>query len=508
MEAPDWQADAAAQALYDCAPCGLLLTDDDGLLLRVNSTFCAWLGMDCDALVGKRRFQDLLTMGGRIFHQTQWAPLLRMQGSVAEVKLEIAREGGTPLPMVMNAIRREHDGQWVHELALFIARDRHAYERELLSARKRAEQLLEEQRAARDALALAETRLRMALDAGSLHVWELVPETSERRFAPGVALLLGRPSPGPVTFEEYQAAMEPEDVEPALQALERAVDNPGTTYRATYRINGEDGMQRTVLATGRALALDGGEALRVFGVLQDISELVTQRAAAEDRALFAEQMVGIVSHDLRNPLSTIRMGSDVLTMMGVPGRQQQVLDNIHRASGRALRLINDLLDFTRTRLGQGLALDRQPIDLHATVAAQVQELAQAHPQARIQHHGMGEGGCVADPDRLSQLVGNLVSNAVAYGSAETPVTVSTATDRESFVIAVHNLGEPIPRSLRESLFRPMVRGSDGGAEGRSVGLGLYIVSEVARAHGGTVELESAAGSGTTFTATMPLAPVA
>ena len=97
---------------------------------------------------------------------------------------------------------------------------------------------------------------------------------------------------------------------------------------------------------------------RVFGVLQDISELTAQRAAAEDRALFAEQMVGIVSHDLRNPLSTIGMGAEVLSMMGVPERQQPVLDNIQRASKRALRLINDLLDFTRARLGQGLALDR------------------------------------------------------------------------------------------------------------------------------------------------------
>ena len=94
--------------------------------------------MACEALVGKCRFQDLLTVGGRIFHQTQWMPLLRMQGSVAEVKLDITREGATPLPMVMNAIRRERGGAMVHEIALFIAKDRHAYERELLAARASA----------------------------------------------------------------------------------------------------------------------------------------------------------------------------------------------------------------------------------------------------------------------------------------------------------------------------------------------------------------------------------
>ena len=70
-------------ALYEHAPCGLLLTDDDGLVLRANATFCGWMGVECGALVGRRRFQDLLTVGGRIFHQTQWMPLLRMQGSVS-----------------------------------------------------------------------------------------------------------------------------------------------------------------------------------------------------------------------------------------------------------------------------------------------------------------------------------------------------------------------------------------------------------------------------------------
>ena len=161
MRGSDCDAGASVKALYDRAPCGLLVTDDDGLVLRVNTTFCNWLGVEPSALVGKRRFQDLLTMGGRIFHQTQWAPLLHIQGSVGEVKLDVAREAGPPLPMVMNAIRRMREGVMVHELALFIAKDRHAYERELLAARKLAEKLLSEQGAARDSLEVVVERLRL-----------------------------------------------------------------------------------------------------------------------------------------------------------------------------------------------------------------------------------------------------------------------------------------------------------------------------------------------------------
>lgn len=492
-------------ALYEHAPCGLLVTDDDGLLLRANATFCRWLGVEPAALVGQRRFQDLLTVGGRIFHQTQWMPLLRMQGSVAEVKLDIAREGTSPLPMVMNAIRRRHGDATFHEIALFIATDRHAYERELLAARKRAEELAATQQAGREALGLAEARLRMALDAAALHVWELDPATMERRFDPGVALLLGRPVAGPVTGEDYFGAIDPTDRERALQALEHMLESPGRTYRAQYRLNGDDGVQRVVLSTARGEGPEDGPVQRVVGVLQDITELSAQRAAAEDRALFAEQMVAIVSHDLRTPLATIRMGGSVLKMLDLPERYRPLVGNIERATARALALINDLLDFTRARLGRGLAITRQPIDLHATVATQVAELAQAYPQSRIEHRRHGDGRCEADPGRLGQLVGNLVSNAVAYGREGTPVLVTTSADDRDCSIAVRNEGEPIPEALRDSLFQPMVRGTEAGAS-RSVGLGLYIVGEVARAHGGTVSLASSTAEGTEFVARFPRRP--
>ena len=94
----------------DDAACGLLATDAKGLILAANRTFCDWVGVDKSDLVRRRRIQDLLTMGGRIFHQTHWLPLLQMQGSVSEVKLEVRHGAGTLLPMIFNAVRRERGG--------------------------------------------------------------------------------------------------------------------------------------------------------------------------------------------------------------------------------------------------------------------------------------------------------------------------------------------------------------------------------------------------------------
>lgn len=151
------------QTLFECAPCGLVVTKEDGTILRANQTFCHWIGFDSQALVG-RRFQDLLTMGGRIFHQTHWAPLMQMQGSVAEVKLDLVHHDKHTVTMLLNGVRREHANGAFNELALFGTIDRDKYERELLNARKLAEGLLSEKMAADAALLDAQTQLNRAYE--------------------------------------------------------------------------------------------------------------------------------------------------------------------------------------------------------------------------------------------------------------------------------------------------------------------------------------------------------
>ena len=357
------------------AACGLFQTSADGIFLRVNRLFCRWLGYSSETLVGQRRFQDLLSMGARIFHQTHWAPLLHMQGSVSEVKLELLHSDGTSIPMVLNAVAHELGGVLVHDVAAYIARDRDKYERDLVESRKR---------------------------------------------------------------------------------LEVAV----------------------------------GEAKRL-------------QAEAKDRAVFAEQMIGIVSHDLKNPLSTISMGAALLGRGEVSANQQRTLGRITRAVERANRLIFELLDFTQARLGTGLPVTLQPIDLHAVLAEAIEDLAMAYPGRSLVHERSGVGVCVADGHRLAQLAGNLVANAMAYGSPERPVTVRSEIGADSFSISVHNHGPAIPAEAQSGLFQPMTRGTNVSASSRSVGLGLYIVSEIARAHRGQAMVESAPEVGTTFRAVFP-----
>jgi sigma-B regulation protein RsbU (phosphoserine phosphatase) len=359
--------------VFDAAPCGLLQTTEDGSILRANQVFCAWVGTDAAALIGVRRFQDLLTIGARIFHQTHWAPLLRMQGSISEVKLDLRRQDGSTLPVVFNAVRRVHGSITVHEIAAFVARDRDAYERELLRSRAQLEEL--------------------------------------------------------------------------------------------------------------------------------VTELTRLKSEAQDRATAAEQMIGIVSHDLRNPLSNIRLATAVLNGTDPSDNQKRTLDRLARATERADHLISDLLDFTQARLGKGLSVVLVSIDLHAIIGHAVDELGPVYPRRALYHLRSGTGACRADGNRLVQLVGNLISNAMTYGDPNAPVTVTSSLEASSFTIAVHNAGTPIPFDVQARIFQPMTRGTDANA-GRSVGLGLFIVQEIARAHGGSVRVTSTAEEGTTFVATM------
>ncbi len=136
---PDHPALPGADELFEDAACGLLLTDTSGHILRANRIFCHWTGHGCEHLIGQRRVQDLLTMGGRVFHQTHWAPLMQMQGSVAEVKLEVLHRDGHKVPMLFNAVRRQHGQAVFDEIAVMVVHDRQKYEQELLVARKAAE---------------------------------------------------------------------------------------------------------------------------------------------------------------------------------------------------------------------------------------------------------------------------------------------------------------------------------------------------------------------------------
>lgn len=166
-------------------------------------------------------------------------------------------------------------------------------------------------------------------------------------------------------------------------------------------------------------------------------------------------------------------------------------------------MVRELLDFTQSRIGSGIPVDLAQLDLHQFMSDHLGPLSRAHPGRQLNHRSQGAGACEADASRLAQLTDNLVNNAVAYGDPDEPITITTTIRKDCFSIAVHNRGVPIPPPVLARIFEPMVRGYTSGAHSSGVGLGLYIVRQIARAHAGDVEVHSSAEQGTTFTANFP-----
>jgi signal transduction histidine kinase len=225
--------------------------------------------------------------------------------------------------------------------------------------------------------------------------------------------------------------------------------------------------------------------------------LLDARQAAELR----EQFIAVLGHDLRNPLASIDAGATLLGKSALDEKGRATLALIHNSVRRMAGLIDNVLDLARGRLGGGLVLDRNADEPLAPVLEQViAELRSAWPQRLIDDEIALAVPVRCDRARIGQLLSNLLANALTHGDPNRPVTVRAFVDAGVFQLSVANPGEPIPPPLRERLFQPFFRAS-GRANHQGLGLGLYIAAEIARGHGGTLDVTSTA-SETRFTLRM------
>ncbi|WP_257457991.1 sensor histidine kinase [Archangium lipolyticum] len=227
---------------------------------------------------------------------------------------------------------------------------------------------------------------------------------------------------------------------------------------------------------------------------------VTERKRSEQ---FRERLVGIVSHDLRTPLNSITLAATTLL------RQEDVSEPIRvrvrrivQSAERMSRMITDLLDFTRARLGGGIPLQRQTGELLELVLTTLEEFETTHPGRLLLSHDPGPYTGEWDLDRLAQVISNLVGNALKHGAGNTPVEVELHEEGQEIVLSVMNQGTPIPEPLRPHVFDPFRRAAESSRQG-GLGLGLYIAQQIVLAHGGSITASSCSATGTTFTVRLP-----
>ena len=237
--------------------------------------------------------------------------------------------------------------------------------------------------------------------------------------------------------------------------------------------------------------------------LLDEAMTETVSAYARERDESRDLLLGVLGHDLRNPLAAVSVASSLITESTSLEQVRAVGARIKRSADRIQRVVGDLLDLARSRFGARMPIAPEPVDLGELAMSAVEELQLANPGRLLVLERHGNVAGTWDRARLDQVVSNLAANAIQHGSD--PIRITVEDDGDSVVLRVANRGLPIPKESLPSLFDPFRRASADGGDKARLGLGLYIVAEIVRRHGGSVDVESAADE-TAFTVRLPRSP--
>ena len=217
-------------------------------------------------------------------------------------------------------------------------------------------------------------------------------------------------------------------------------------------------------------------------------------------------LLAVMGHDLRTPLNAVAMSARLIRALpNMDPRGATAATQILKSTARMDSVLQDLADLSRIRLGGALTVSRSRGELGEVCATAVQEIQAAYPDARIKLIRSGDSSCDFDPDQVSRMLSNLLKNAVQHGR-QTDVSVVCAADDKRVTVAINNGGELLSAAELRSVFEPLVRGAGVSHSDSSLGLGLYIARQIARAHEGDISAVSSAEEGTTFTVVLPKTP--
>jgi signal transduction histidine kinase len=266
------------------------------------------------------------------------------------------------------------------------------------------------------------------------------------------------------------------------------------------------GTIKGILAVTRpAIATSTEEDEWLLSALADQAAIALEKTRLDEIAEFREQLIGIVGHDLRNPLNTVLMAAQLLLLREGLGEQEtELARKIASSASLATRLIEQLLDLTRSRLGGGIPIDPEPVDMNDVCREVIGQTELTHPDRPLRVEVRGDSTGVWDRDRMVHLLANLVGNAVQHGEPRTPIELRIDGGETELVIEVANRGNPIPPATLPFIFDAFRRGQTvDSSRAHGLGLGLFIAQQIARAHGGSIAVTSSENDGTTFRVCLP-----
>ena len=401
--------------VFESPVIGVIKSHVGGSITDANNTFLEMSGYTRDELREGRLDWKRMTPPDLREADDERLRLLLETGTVPHFEKAYLRKDGSRVPVLIGSTLL--DGSRT-EIVTFVLDIRE---------RKRAE--LERESLLRS-LERSEERYRLVALATEdvIYDWDL----RTNRFS--VQTMFGEPRAYVDEAKFWTELIHPDDRDRLEAELRAVVERGDRHWQAEYRFSKGDGTW-VIVADRGYLAFDAdGRAVRLVGAMRD----VTLRRKQQD---FERQLIGIVSHDLRNPLNTVTLSANMLVQSaGLGARSLNNVARIQRAAARATRMIHDLLDFTKARLGTGIPIERRAVDLGALLAGLVDETRAGHPDRRIEFHATGELEGLFDADRLAQVLTNLIDNALKYGARGSPVRVTLQGSTNEVMLAVHNVG--------------------------------------------------------------------
>jgi PAS domain S-box-containing protein len=339
-----------------------------------------------------------------------------------------------------------------------------------------------------------EARFRTLVQTTSQAVWTLTPDGRIAEDSPSYRALTGA-SEKEWLAHGLLASIHPEDRSRFEAALAQAREK-GLAFELEFRLRRADGQFTWSMARVAPVFDEAGRLIEWIGCNADIQ-------ARKETENLRETFVAILGHDLRSPLGAVLTGTELVLTLSGDEAIRRPLERVQSSAERMARMIDQLLDLTRVRLGTGIAPSPVAADLMAIVEQTLDELPGGRERVRLEATGDPRG--TWDPDRLLQVLSNLGSNALAHSPPGTPVHLRLdAGAAETVELSVQNFGPAVPAELRAVIFEPF-RGSTSrnGRASRGLGLGLFITRQIVCAHGGTIGFETSDERGTVFRLTLP-----
>ncbi|MFT3763979.1 MAG: PAS domain S-box protein [Minicystis sp.] len=484
-------------AVLQHMPAGVMVLEDTGIIRVVNERCNAIMGLGLvpgDKLQDRFRITILEPSGTPRAYDAH--PLVRtlFHGEAVEdlETIFVHEDGRRVVVSVSTAPLREPEGGIDAAVGIYVD--------------------ITERARLRDEVAGHRARLAAVLEA--IPVGVLIAEAPQGSvsYANAAAQRLVRGTPTDITslatYRKHRAfTIAGEPIEPGDLPLVRALVRGDVASGVELAFEVAPGEISYFRCNAAPLHDASGAIVAAVCAFDDITREIEARRQREQTERFRELFVGMLGHDLRSPLASILTAASLLLRRGTLGPDDaKAADRISAAGLRMKRMIEQILDLTRSRLGGGIPVVPHRTDLCDLTRRIIEEVEAAHQGRTIRFSTRGEPRCWCDPDRLGQVISNLVGNALHHTTPDVPVDVVVERTGNVVRVEVHNGGPPIPPELLPVIFNPFRRSAaaekDRPAEG--LGLGLYISQQIALAHGGRIEVASTAEAGTTFTLMLPV----